>query len=911
MDTEKMLGDRPAYPVRSGSGDGERKSVVTAPHVRARAGLLVIGFVTVFACLLLPARAFADAPTLELLQVGWDGQVVPGSWSPVRVRLTGGSSDLTGRVEVVTKMRVQTGPQATPVEYAAGAYGQDVALPAGVAKDVTLWVPGDARMGGNLGSVGSITLTVNGSTVAEERVEFRAAKTPFWPLIAVLADSPNIARALARVELPVQGLPVPLSVARLAAADLPPSAERMSALSALVVQGNAATTLTREQRAALQQWVMAGGHLLLSGGPDAPRAASVLPAGALPVIFAGTDGSADLSPLASWSEFNGQPLATGPASRFHAGRGSLLAGSPGHPLAWRFGLGQGTVTLLAADPGLEPLATWPGTPALLREALGPALPSTDRIDDKLQYVRAQQRDPSNLLRSAVEALPPQALPGWQTLALLLGGFVLVVGPGLHLVLSRTDRRTWSWAMVPATAALLAGGMYYIGVGRDGRDVLVNVVSHVRLDPEGGQATQDLMAGFFAPTHSTLTVDVPGDAPVRPGTTSSFQPYSPYGRGPGSTTPPFQVVSGRDTRVEFDSGQWGMRTVTLSRPLEKAGRITASLQLEGGLIKGIIRNDTPYPLEDTGVLVGQAVAKLGSLAVGQTASLVLDPGPPASPFGNQFPISWRLLGRPMDTGGSGPGKVSIAAPISVVSSGGPSSITYVVPPGGMREQLQLPQDPEVQRRARLMDPIVNVPRAGPGAPSLPLTFVAFTLAPVGGELLAARGHPAFYLTFLDEPLRLDLPPGPFTIPAAMTPGDMVAQSAGFGGGSNGTLSWIQLQGGSLVYQFHPPLPANSKVEALVIGIRQIGRAATFVPGKGIAPPPQTATPGPAEAGIFSIYNWQSAAWEPLPGGKEEARLEPASPYVGSDGSVKLQVSSGPDRVVMFLQPELTVEGTVVK
>jgi hypothetical protein len=500
--------------------------------------------------------------------------------------------------------------------------------------------------------------------------------------------------------------------------------------------------------------------------------------------------------------------------------------------------------------------------------------------------------------------------------MLLGAFLVVVGPGLHLVLRRVDRRMWSWVFVPGLAVLLAGGMYYVGVGRDGRDVLVNVVSHLRLDPAGGPARQVVMAGFYGPTHATLAVDVPGDAPVRPGSNAGFRPYGPYGEpaASGSTEPPFRVIAGRDTKVEFHSGQWGMRTVALSRLLENAGSITTSLRLESGMIKGTIRNETPHLLEDAAVLVGQSVAKLGNLAPGQTVAVALDPGPPANPFGGRYPLSWRIFGRPRGAGASG-SSVSMAipapAPVSAVSSYSLGYVSsYRVSPGGMPEQLEVPQDPEVQRRIRLLDQIVNVPRPGPSSQSMPLTFLAFTQAPVGGQLPSAGGHPVFYLTLLEKPLRLDLPPGSFTIPPAMTYTEIVGQNGGIGGGGNDTFSWIQLQGGSLVYEFRPPLPVQASVDALVIGTRQIGQSTALNPGKGMPPPSPNAVPGPAEAGVFSVYNWQSAAWEPLPGDVEEARLQPAAPYVGSDGSVKLQVSAG-DRAVMFLQPELTVEGTVAQ
>ena len=116
---------------------------------------------------------------------------------------------------------------------------------------------------------------------------------------------------------------------------------------------------------------------------------------------------------------------------------------------------------------------------------------------------------------------------------------------------------------------------------------------------------------------------------------------------------------------------------------------------------------------------------------------------------------------------------------------------------------------------------------------------------------------------------------------------------------------------MVYQFHPPLPARAKADTLVISTRQIGQSTAYTPTKGMLPPGVDAIPGPAEAGVFSVYNWQTATWDPLPGGTEEVRLSPASPYVTSDGIVRLQVSADQGEVVTFLQPELTVEGTVME
>jgi hypothetical protein len=364
------------------------------------------------------------------------------------------------------------------------------------------------------------------------------------------------------VELPYQGLPIPLTVARLTAADLPESAERLGALSALLVQGNAAALLTGEQRRAVQDWVVAGGHLLLAGGPEASRVAVALPPNTLPATFAGAEGSVDLAPLAQWAGVPGEFSLSGPAATIRVSAGAALAGPAERPLAWRLGMGQGTVTLLAVDPGLEPLASWTGAPALLRKALEPALPEPND-DEKMRYIRAQQIDVPSQLQGAVEALPPEVFPDWQTVALILGTFALVVGPLLHLLLWRIDRRGWMWLSIPPAALLVAVSLYYFGIGRGGRDVITHVVAHVQLDPEGGVAHQWLLAGFFAPTHSKLSIDVPGDGPVKV-LSRGASPYNSIGAPmPPTAEAPFHVIGGRDTRVEFDSDQWAMRTVALS------------------------------------------------------------------------------------------------------------------------------------------------------------------------------------------------------------------------------------------------------------------------------------------------------------------------------------------------------------
>src|SRR5262245_3940992 len=100
-----------------------------------RPAALLLAISTGFAQFAVPASA---AGPLEIESVGWDGSVAWGTWAPVRVRVAGSRSDATAHVEVVLFQRTQPSAQNGP---AVAAYGQDVPLPAGVTKEVTLWAP--------------------------------------------------------------------------------------------------------------------------------------------------------------------------------------------------------------------------------------------------------------------------------------------------------------------------------------------------------------------------------------------------------------------------------------------------------------------------------------------------------------------------------------------------------------------------------------------------------------------------------------------------------------------------------------------------------------------------------------------------------------------------------------------------
>lgn len=846
---------------------------------RRRSGAALLSLALALLCLLpaaAPAWADEAGPGLEVLEVGWDGHTTTGAWAPVRVKLTGAGRDLDALVEVTLENEYQTGP-TEKLRYPTAAYAQEISLPASGSKEVTLWVPTGHNM------VGTVRLKAGDQVAASEEIKLLATKAPYWPLVGTLSDQEELAAWLGKIELPLQNLPTAINVARLNAQTIPTLAARMKGLRAVVVQGNAPSVLSDEQRAAILAWVEGGGHLLLAGGPDSALSAAVLPAGTLPITFGGAEMNVDLTPLLTWAGVEGS--LQGPAVRLESTGGSVLAGTPDHPLAWRMPVGMGTVTVLAVDPTLEPLASLDPITPLLRKGLSPALFDEMTSEEEKMRMLSMEQDSAYRLRNAIDALPVEAYPGWQQVALYLGGFALLAGPVLHLLFWRNQRRGWVWLAVPAASLVVAGGIYLAGVTLGGRDLLGHTLSHVQIDPESGTASQTMMVGLYAPMQEELVVTVDGEAPVNAFSLQNYG-FDPRTADPSvELKPPFRVVQGRETRMEFNTGSWAMRPLSLSRTLsQEAGRITSHLTLEGSVLKGSITNETPYQLEHAAVAVGTKVAKLGTLAPGETAEVTLDPSGAVQPF-HYYSIPMLFFGEPIKD----PAMRGMAP----------------TPPGAM-EPMEIPSDPEIARRSRMIDSLLQQPSRGPDSISLPLTFVAFTREPVGAEVVDLEGHSNHHLSLIQQPLQLELPDGPYTIPSAIIPSRMeMVNVRGMGSSSNGKITWMEIDSGSAVFSFTPPIPGEAKLTALEVSTLQMGPPAQ-ADGARTGPMPNQ-EPEAAEGGIFQIYNWSTAAWESLPGGQESVRLTEVAPYLSPTNQVKVQAVSRPGVRIQFVAPSLTLEG----
>ncbi len=843
--------------------------------------------------------ASAGALGLEIKQVGWTPRTLIGNaWNPVQVRVTG-TAETESRGPARVRVTLYGGANQ---RVAVAAYAQELALPTGVTKDVTIYVP----TGNDSAYLARVqVLDSSGRTLAEDSANANVPGSSLSGLtVGSLADTATLATAISRVEVPYQqGLTQRLAAVQLSPDLVPTAADYLSGLAVLVAQGNGVSNLSQEQRHAIQQWVARGGHLILIGGPNAQQLNTLLDdSGAPRARFGRLEPNVDLQPLAVWATNQSADLLRGAATPIEASEGERAAGEEQQPLVWRVRWGSGTVTLLAADPTLEPLRAWSGNQQLLVLALEPSLtpvqpdrPSSGNIRPA-NSVAAGQR-----LSAALETLPPGAFPSWEVVLGILGGFALLAGPVLHIILRRADRRPMLWVAVPTLAVAATIGMYVFGIGLPGRDVLTNIVSYVRLDPRTGQAQQSVAINFVSPVREKLSASVAGAVPLR----AAQAQVLGYNASGGATmyiqmddsrAAPFEVTTGRETRVDFNSNQAAQRSVVLERDQrEPIGTIDTDLQMAGreARISGTIRNSTPYPLEHVALVFGQLVHTVGDLQPGQTVAVdVTDQAARSTTNVYLQSLGWRMFAVPSAAGAN------------------------ARPPSGFQNingtDFRTPTDAESLRRMRLVDVILspNDPYSGvTAALRLPPSILAFTSAPLaGGELPTAGPGRTFQLALINEPIDVAVAPGPFLLPATLLQSSVSTAPGAtlYPSGSITTTPMVFELRGSATYSFKARLPQRATIDELTVRTQQATAQSTPPqPGSGTIAQPSL---GPSTAGTFQIFNWQSNAWEPLPSGRTQAQLSPAAKYVAGDGTIRVQASSSSATTTVRISiPEVSIEG----
>ncbi len=546
-------------------------------------------------------RAQADGSVDLKARAGFDGYCKKDQWLPIRVEVENTGPDLNAEIQVgYQKNAGGTSITSTKVE-----------LPATSRKGFFLYVYFPAS---EYNPQRSVSLLTNGKVLKKVNLSTNCLAIEST-IFGVLADSPSTYDVLNDVK-PLQGF---VRVAQLKTSDLPDRAQAWASLDGLIVSNVDTGTLTPEQQRALLSWVASGGKLLIIGGTNWQSTVAGLQ-DLLPVDLKATRQVASLAQLQQYVK-DPTPLdseailATGQVRK----EAQVLVYQDQIPLIVQKPLGFGVVYFFAADPGLQPLSSWPGMKEVYEHLLGSKSPIPTWADGTWYDYRANQ---------ALATIPELGLPSIFYVCGLLGLYIVIIGPLNYFVLRRIKRRELAWATIPVLVIIFTCLAYATGFSYRGITPILNRLAVAQAWQGVDRAQVRALVGIYSPIRTKYGLQASDGFMFKP-----FNDNMNLQAGDSWTT----LQEGSNMIVPEVSVEIGaMKAVVVegSLPaLELDHDLVIELSRLNPMLSGKITNKSQYTLQDAILVTPGNWARLGDIAPGQTkpvqrVSLASGPNGPA-------------------------------------------------------------------------------------------------------------------------------------------------------------------------------------------------------------------------------------------------------------------------------------------
>ena len=897
----------------------------------------------------LPTNALAHTvtggPSLQV-SAGFETHYRDGNWVPVQITLHNDGPDFSGTLSLTAsnpQYILQNDPSTSL------SYQFAITLANGARKQVTMYLP----LYSGMQNVTVKLLDSNGNAVGTQT----ASLNPLSPgdvFVGVLSDQSTGFGPLSTAPLPNQSGSV--IVEFLNASTMPSMADILKNFNVIVLDDFTTSNLSQAQLAALQTWVNRGGNLIVSGGPEWRRTISALPAGLRPVAVNGTStipagtsllpfGAPRVGRLGQNTVLDSvsSPVTVSTASLVDPRKSEVVLSSGATPLIVQARLGQGTISYLAFDPTLEPLLGWQGASVfwegLLLRGLGDQLLANSSIFPGTGPYNTQgQQLLASRMNGLLQSFLPNTLPSPWTLAILLIGYILVLGPVRLLLVRRLKRRDWSWRIVLSSVVIFSFLTYGIALEEKGTSVLSNSITVAQLGQSGSATHITTYLGVFVPSQGNFQIHIPDSSLVQPSADNlAFYQGGSVSSSGQSTTSIASVQNGTDVNLR-DASIWTLHTIVSEQDRQLHQGLASHLSLQNGVLVGTVTNTLSYPLSDAYLLMPNNALRLGHLAAGQTKQIVLklsnaplNPGQtladlivqmsgsayPYGPYpygtgnGVQAQTEWqRHLSILLTLDGKGyygfpcPGPCPIAATNqqasqaqgligalgaiggNVTSSGsvGYSTNINLVPllpfSGG-------PLAVDNNHDALLV----------PGSPVTLIGWANSSLDSTNAVTINDISPTGLHETLVQAPLSVDLA-GALNLPPSFIPSQLIDVE--------GSGIQVQIPGsyamttGSMTFEFAVPNIASLQISGLTISVSSGANQSA----SGIVTSSPNILP-------FHLYNWHSGSWNAISLNQGTFTTHNVSAYIGPGGRVLLQLVNKDNSLgtLVFGNPTLNLQGVV--
>lgn len=527
--------------------------------------------------------------------VGFAGKYIVGEMTPFSGQITNLGADFKGELRIKTYLY---GNDTRNFQTYA-LYAQPLELPQGASEQISMQL-----------GMGSVRKSVEVELVdQQENVVYRKnvpveALAPETAAVAVLSSQQEQVQYLS-------GLAALLPAERnevffLDGGSFPSDQVIMENFDALIIEDFDTSTLTAEQRQALENWVVGGGLLMLGTGPHANRVLSGL-------SFLGdirTAGSGSLSALTTLSGGSvslPQPMQTA-VLESESLRTIWADGET--VLASEVACGGGKALLYHFSLGLAPFSDLTDAAALVAES---CLRWAEAEFQAAEYVS------NNYMDGYSDRFPGMDGGGVWLIFGCIVVYMILVGPVMYVVLKKKGKQVMGWVWIPAAAFVFLGITLVCSLGSAYKDSMINIVSVVEVEPGSSQGQADIGITIKSPKKGDMVFAMEDDINILP----KMEDYY-YFSGENGEQCEYRVETGETNRITFyDLSTWQSSQLTARSVVEMGGTVQCRLRTEGSTTYCQVENDSAVDFIDAYVQIHGQYLDLGTLPAGESREVSLD------------------------------------------------------------------------------------------------------------------------------------------------------------------------------------------------------------------------------------------------------------------------------------------------
>lgn len=380
---------------------------------------------------------------------------------------------------------------------------------------------------------------------------------------------------------------------------LPNDGAGLEMFDAIIMSPPPDAPLLRLQVAALHDWTMRGGTLVV----DASKRTDAFSQGPLAAMLPFVPERMSTSALSVFGTT--EPITEGPVEH----GGVLLLESDGHPLIVRRNYGLGSITVFAISPDSVGMKKWEGREAVWRDILQGLRIAENKI------VQNRTEIPEERIRSELmgHVRPDQQTSLRLGLVLLLTLlYALVVGPGDYFFIKWLGKPKMTWITFPTIVVVFTVAAWWGAKAWVGGDMTSTHVRRTIVFPELGTATQYDLMGLFVPAGRRYSVNHEDGALIQQIRSTT---------APGASG----VYDMDDSTIQQRIPIWKTRVYGVSTEPENYPQIDLLVAAGEGPAVVTVSNQTDRVLRGNSIIRGRQRWRIpGDIAPGQKVELTLDP-----------------------------------------------------------------------------------------------------------------------------------------------------------------------------------------------------------------------------------------------------------------------------------------------